>query len=282
MLKYLNYKDVALVPRHSSLVSRSNADVSVEFLGRKFGLPIIPANMLDVIDENIASYLSANDYFYIMHRFGPEPENGIISQKFIPTFVKTANENNWKLISISIGVSSGSIYTLKSIKENGYRIDFITVDVAHADNENVKDVIEYVKTNFPDTKLIVGNVATSEGCEYLIKLGVDAVKIGIGGGCFIPNSQIKTNIGVKNIQDIKIGEKVLTHNGEYKQVNNIFEFDRNEELITINNTITCTKNHEFYVIHKNDAQKVNETNLHEYAKWIKANNLTDEYFLIEM
>ena len=62
------------------------------------------------------------------------------------------------------------------------KVDFVTVDVAHADHENVKLIIQDVKKHLPNTKLIVGNVATPEGCEYLAKLGVDAVKVGIGGG----------------------------------------------------------------------------------------------------
>lgn len=181
-MKYLNYSDVALVPRHSSLASRSDADVSVDFLGHRFALPVVPANMRDVIDIDIAKLLSKTNHFYIMHRFGIEPENHIISQRFIPSFVRSTNENNWNLISISVGVSNESMNTLKSIKEDSYKVDFITIDVAHADNDNVKNVIFYIKENFPKTKLIVGNVATPEGCEYLIKLGADAIKIGIGQG----------------------------------------------------------------------------------------------------
>ena len=66
----LSYRDVYLVPRHSILKSRSEADISVEFLGRKFQSVWIPANMSSVINENIAHWLSENNYPYIMHRFG--------------------------------------------------------------------------------------------------------------------------------------------------------------------------------------------------------------------
>ena len=66
----LSYDDVYLRPKHSSLISRSDADTSVEFLGKRWKLPVIPATMEDIIDRKVASYLSANDYFYIYHRFG--------------------------------------------------------------------------------------------------------------------------------------------------------------------------------------------------------------------
>jgi len=180
-MKYLNYKDIALVPRHSSLKSRSLADTSVDFLGYKFSLPVIPANMCDVINIDIAKQLSDFNYFYIMHRWfdGVDKTNENIS--YVLDFVRVMSSEK-RLVSISIGVGSLWENMISTIKENKLCVDFITVDVAHADHENIKSIIECVKNNLPNTKLIVGNVATAEGCEYLIKLGVDAVKIGIGGG----------------------------------------------------------------------------------------------------
>ena len=41
----LSYDDVCLRPKYSELESRSDADTSVKFLGRKWVLPVIPANM---------------------------------------------------------------------------------------------------------------------------------------------------------------------------------------------------------------------------------------------
>jgi hypothetical protein len=280
-MKYLYYKDVALPPRHSSLKSRSLADTSVEFLGRKFSLPVIPANMKDVIDIDIARQLCDSHHFYIMHRWFYGPENNDMNIHEILNFVRIFTSEK-RMISISIGVGPTWEDFVKELVDCGLKVDFITIDVAHADHDNVINTIKVVKFHLPETKLIVGNVATAEGCEFLIKQGVDAVKIGIGGGCFIPNTPIKTETGNKNIQNVNVGEKVLTHTGEYKPVTNTFVFDRKEELIKINDSITCTKNHEFYVIHKKDADKVNDSNLKDYALWIEAKNLTDEYFLIEM
>lgn len=278
-MKYLYYKDVALVPRHSSLPSRSKADTQVNFLGHTFKLPVVPANMKDVINPDLAKNLSKSGYFYIMHRwFGSHVDTNI--QK-VKSFILEMNFNGC-LTSISVGVGFEWEKLVDDIKSNNWKVDFITVDVAHADHENVIPIITKIRENLPETKLIVGNVATAEGCEYLAKLGVDAIKVGIGGGCFIPNTPIKTETGNKNIQNVNVGEKVLTHTGEYKPVTNTFVFNRKEELIKINDSITCTKNHEFYVIHKKNADKVNDSNLKDYAIWIEAKDLTDEYFLIEM
>lgn len=180
-MKYLYYKDVALIPRHSSLESRSNANTQVNFLEHTFNLPVVPANMKDVVDVNIAQQLAKTGYFYIFHRWFSGPEKMRENTSGVKEFIREMNELNL-LTSISIGVGSWWEGVIDYVSANSLKVDFITVDVAHADHENVKPIISKVKSFLPHTKLIVGNVATSEGCEYLIKLGVDAVKVGIGGG----------------------------------------------------------------------------------------------------
>jgi len=182
MQKYLKYSDVCLVPRYSELESRSQADVSVDFLGRRFKLPIIPANMRDVINRDIAYYLSQNGYFYIMHRWFHGFDSSFENSLSVYDFIKNAVDNNWKTISISIGVNDSYYKMLQKLVEFKLIPHFITIDTAHAHHSNVKRIIEYIKEYMPATKLIVGNVATAEACEYLIKLGIDVAKVGIGGG----------------------------------------------------------------------------------------------------
>lgn len=180
-MKYLYYKDVALVPRHSSLESRSNADTKLEFLGQIFNLPVVPSNMKDVIDTNIAKLLCKTGHFYIMHRWFFGPENTESNIQCVREFIREMNREQL-LVSISIGVNEEWKMLVDDIFMNGWRVDYVTIDVAHADHENIKSTIKKIKNRLSDTKLIVGNVATAEGCEYLAKLGVDAIKIGIGGG----------------------------------------------------------------------------------------------------
>ena len=93
-MRYLKYSDIDLVPNYSELYSRADADTSVEFLGEKFMLPIIPANMQSVIDMDLARNMSEDGYFYIMHRFGNS----------LKDIVTQMNEENWSTISVSIGI----------------------------------------------------------------------------------------------------------------------------------------------------------------------------------
>lgn len=168
----LNYNDVFLVPRYSELQSRKEADTSLQLGNFKFKVPAVPSNMKTVIDEGWAKWLSDNDYFYIMHRF---------DYVTVP-FVKNANEQNFKFVSISTGVNEDSLLELQTIQNEGYRIDYVTIDVAHGHHLKVKNRIQEIKKLFPDVFVIAGNVTTPEGIIDLESWGADATRVGIGPG----------------------------------------------------------------------------------------------------
>jgi len=196
MNKALGYQNVALVPRYSILRSRSEADVSVEFLGRRLAGCWLPSNMESVINVDIARWLSENQFAYIYHRFGDTYD-----------FVDRANKEGWKLISISVGVKDVDKGLLRAIVEKGLRVDWITIDVAMGHHVLVKEMIQFIKgLNFsvsqtesmgPDysghpisfstgyqytPKIIAGNVTTPEAVRDLTEWGADCVKCGIAGG----------------------------------------------------------------------------------------------------
>jgi GMP reductase len=190
MSDLFSYDTICLRPNYSTLSSRSQGDTRVYFCQRQFNLPVIPANMKDVISYDNAKWLSESGYFYIYHRFEGQTSN----------FIIRANEENLKLISISIGTSDFES-VLKDAKARGNRIDFITIDVAHAHHENVKPVISFVRQTYPEAKLIVGNVATREGAKYLTELEVDAIKVGIGGGS-ICTTRYKTGFHLPTLHSV--------------------------------------------------------------------------------
>jgi len=61
--------------------------------------------------------------------------------------------------------------------------------------------VRTLRRRFPNVDLVAGNVATAEGTEALIDLGVDAVKVGIGAGS-ICTTRIIAGIGVPMISAI--------------------------------------------------------------------------------
>jgi GMP reductase len=170
-VKALSYQDVYLIPRLGILPSRSQADLSVSFLGCKLKAPWIPANMQSVVNPTICKWLSQNDYPYIYHRF---------SDTY--AFLRQANVEQWKLISISIGVGPSDQYLLLRAINEGLRIDWLTIDIAHGHSTKMKEMLAFVRELGMPTKVIAGNVATPEAVHDLAAWGADAVKVGIGGG----------------------------------------------------------------------------------------------------
>lgn len=168
----LGYNDVYLLPEYSELNSRSEADTSIKFGDRVFKLPVVPSNMGTVISPEWCKWLSANDYFYVMHRINFDTE----------AFVRWANIERWKTISISTGVNQDTLEELTAIAVRGLKVDYVTIDVAHGHHKKVKDRIKMVKDLLPDAFVIAGNTATAEATSELEEWGADATKCLIGTG----------------------------------------------------------------------------------------------------
>lgn len=201
MKESLHYKDICLVPEYSKLKSRKQADVSVDFLGARFRLPIIPSNMKCVINTEIARGLARSNHFYIMHRFDVD----------VLEFVEWMDEDfNTPTVSISVGVGDDDIDLLKEIEKRGLIVDYLTIDIAHGDSIKMIEMLDYIRHTpyFDNVKIIAGNVATVDGFIRLVDHGADAVKvlIGTGGVCSTKNKTgftIPAYSCVKEIADYK-------------------------------------------------------------------------------
>jgi len=186
MKKSLNYKDIHLVPNYSDLRSRAQADTFVDFGKFTFKLPIVPANMASCIDMTKATWLAQNGYFYIMHRFYEYDE--------ILNWMRRMNKCKDLLpsISISVGIKKRDVDLIATIAEEGLRLDFVTVDVAHGDHSEVIGMLRYLnlykKVYNPDLFIIGGNIATPSAFFRMAPY-VQAVKAGIacGASCITYN-----------------------------------------------------------------------------------------------
>lgn len=257
-----DFEQINLIPQKSIVESRSDCDTSVKFGNFTFKMPVIPANMECVINEELAIKLASNGYFYIMHRF----VDNIIS------FVEKMNSLNL-VTSISIGVNEESYDLIKSIANLGLKLDFITIDIAHGHSIKMERMLSWLRQQMPNSFLIAGNVSTIEAVEELTSWGADCIKVGIGPGCFTPDSLVLTDKGYKSLSEIKEGDNVLTHKNKYKKVISKQSYIGEQDLIKINNLPACTQSHEFYVIDKENRELINESNIEEYAYWIQAKDL---------
>ncbi|MTD30107.1 GMP reductase [Planomicrobium sp. YIM 101495] len=179
-----DYEDIQLVPAKAIVDSRSQCDTSVEFGGRTFRLPVVPANMQTIIDETIAIKMAENNYFYIMHRF--EPGKRI-------DFIKDM-QGRGLYASISVGIKPEEYTFVEEMVEQGLVPEYITIDVAHGHSNSVIKMIQFIKERIPASFVIAGNVGTPEAVRELEHAGADATKVGIGPGkvCI---TKIKTGFG---------------------------------------------------------------------------------------
>ena len=171
MKPLLSYEQVRLYPNKAVVHSRDECDTSVEFGGKKFKVPVFPSNMRCTINWRQAEWLSENSYFYIMHRF----DNTI-------AFIKYANDHNWNVISISIGVKNSDRNLIDDIVANKWRVDYITIDVAHGYSVAVEEMLAYIKAKIPFAFRIAGNVCDRAAVLHLQYHGAQAVKAGIAQG----------------------------------------------------------------------------------------------------
>ena len=183
-MQVFDYEDIQLLPRKCIVSSRSECDTSVVFGKHTFKMPIVPANMETIIDDELAIYLAENKYFYVMHRFDEEAR--------IP-FIKMMKSKDL-ITSISVGVKDYEYAFVESLKKDNLTPDYITIDIAHGHSNAVINMIKHIKEHLPETFVIAGNVGTPEAVIDLENAGADATKVGIGPGkvCI---TKLKTGFG---------------------------------------------------------------------------------------
>jgi len=79
----------------------------------------------------------------------------------------------------------------------GY-VDVVVVDTAHGHTRGVIEMVQWVKSHYPDIDVVAGNIATAEATRDLIRAGADAVKVGIGPGS-ICTTRVVAGVGVPQL-----------------------------------------------------------------------------------
>lgn len=179
-----DYEDIQLIPNKCIVNSRSECDTTVQLGNHTFKLPVVPANMQTIIDENLAEQLAKDGYFYIMHRFNEEART---------PFIKKMHEKNL-YASISVGVKEQEYTFIENLSQQNLIPEYITIDIAHGHSNAVIKMIQHIKKFLPASFVIAGNVGTPEAVRELENAGADATKVGIGPGkvCI---TKVKTGFG---------------------------------------------------------------------------------------
>lgn len=294
------FDDIQIVPLYSDVLSRNECSLRTRVTKNNWiQNPYVSSPMDTVTESEMSLSMASYGGLGVIHRFNTIDEqvslcnaSKLIKPKWGDGSIMKDGPIYYGTSYIAAAIGATGDYQERALElvkciatSNEETYDYrpiLLIDVAHGNTIQMKNAINWCKYNLPYyVEIIAGNVATREGARNLAEWGADAIRVGIGGGCFTPNMTIATEIGDRKIIDIQVGDKVYTHTGNLHTVTDKFEYDRDEEIMNIND-IECTKNHEFYVVHRDDIMNINENNIHSFAKWVTAENLTNEYYLIEL
>lgn len=162
---------------------------------------------------------------------------------------------------------------------------YILIDVANGHMTYQFELGERLREKYETRlKLMGGNIANPDTYKHYEDSGFDYVRCGIGGGCFIRGTKVLMSDGREvSIENIKPGDSIINSKGDIDTVIDTTKLISDKELLKINESITCTENHQFYVINKSDIDCISDDNIHEFAHWIQAKDLdTEKHMLIEL
>jgi guanosine monophosphate reductase len=188
----LTFDDVLLVPRRSSVRSRS--DVSVRtMLSRHVPLdiPVVAANMDTVCEVDMAVAMGRLGGIGMLHRF-----QSIDHQVAMVKQVKDAGPQP---VGAAIGTDRDALPRAEALAAAGAGV--LVLDIAHGHSEHALDVLAAVKRAVPGVDVIAGNVATREGAQDLMEAGADAVKVGVGPGG-VCTTRLVAGVGVPQLTAI--------------------------------------------------------------------------------
>jgi IMP dehydrogenase len=128
---------------------------------------------------------------------------GLITIKDIEKTIQyphSAKDSSGRLLAgAAVGVTPDVMERVAALVAS--KVDVIVLDTAHGHSKGVIDAVVKIKSTYPDTQVIAGNVATAAATKELIEAGADAIKVGIGPGS-ICTTRVVTGIGVPQITAI--------------------------------------------------------------------------------
>ena len=188
--------DVLIRPAYSDLPSRLVVDTLYELKsGNKSWKinPIIVANMVDLTTPAMVEAMYYERIMVPVHR-NQSVENQIETLQFI-----LSKGDRIVPAAASVGLND---------RERAYElvnagVDILFLELAHAHTKQAIDELKYLKSAFPETLIVVGNIATKEAVEDLIaSVGIHWIKCGVGSGS-VCITRLVTGCGVSQFSAVR-------------------------------------------------------------------------------
>lgn len=188
----LDYSDVLLRPKRSTLSSRSEVSLERSFHFRHgstwTGIPIVAANMDTVGTTDMAEALCDHHMLTCLSKHVDMGDWSYSTQYL----------NN---ISFTMGLDQSSKEKTYKLLQEFTDVNFITLDVANGYMECFVDLVKEVRSTWKNKIIIAGNVVTAEMTEALILAGADIVKVGIGPGSVCTTRKL-TGVGYPQLSAV--------------------------------------------------------------------------------
>ena len=174
----LDFKDVLIRPKRSTLTSRSDVDITREFVfrhaGVKYhGIPIIASNMDTTGTFEMARALDEFRLSTALHKHYSVDE----CVRFFRSLERKSSA------FYSMGITKADEEKFKRVVDAaGDAVGYVCIDVANGYHENFGTFVTRIRSAYPRLVIMAGNVVTGEMTEELILSGADIVKVGIGPG----------------------------------------------------------------------------------------------------
>src|SRR6056300_1454085 len=201
----LDYKDVLIRPKRSTLKSRSEVSLERKTNFRNYepdfdigdyhyrGIPIMAANMDGVGTFEMADKLAEGEIFTCLVKT-------FSAEQLIEYFSGPIDRTECVAMSIGTGDSDyNKLIQVKSEVEN--KLKYVCMDIANGYSDHFAAHVRKVRKEFPDLVIIAGNVVTREMTEELILNGADIVKVGIGPGS-VCTTRIQTGVGYPQLSAV--------------------------------------------------------------------------------
>ena len=218
----LDYKDVLIRPKRSTLGSRKEVDLERGFTFRNYkpyvspdvlpdgypvvqeqyrhyrGTPIMASNMDGVGTFEMADTLATGGIFTCLVKTYSVKE----LVNYFDQDDRSHDPARTEYVAMSIGITDADHAKFRDVYEQtGSKLKYVCIDVANGYSERFAQFVKEFRSQYPHVVIIAGNVVTGEMTEELILSGADIVKVGIGPGS-VCTTRIQTGVGYPQLSAV--------------------------------------------------------------------------------
>ena len=205
----LDYSDVLIRPKRSTLGSRKEVDLERQFTfchgGFKnqdvllddydwSGVPIIASNMDGVGTMEMADQLATGKIMTCLVK--------TYSAKELISYFTEGMTERTEYVAMSIGIRSRDEAKFAEVYNAvGKNLQYVCIDVANGYSQRFVEFVSEFRLRYPHVVMIAGNVVTADQTQELILNGADIVKVGIGPGS-VCTTRIQTGVGYPQLSAV--------------------------------------------------------------------------------